>query len=132
MKQITLIIEDDHPGIIADLSELLAHESINIDDVDAERASDHGVIMLAVDHYDHALRVLRDAGYQAISEDALVIRLADKPGALAQVAVRFRDAAINIRSMRIVRREEGFSLVAIVTPDSAAAKELLKDVLVSR
>ena len=129
MKQIT-IVADDHPGVVADLSEALARRSINIESIDAGGAGPHGVIHLTVDRYDDALVALRDAGFQAISEDALVIRLRDEPGSLARVAARFRDAQLNIRSMRILRRDREFVLVSLVTSDNQQAREQLEDVLV--
>ena len=129
MKQITIVV-DDHPGVVADLSEALARRGINIESIDAQGASPHGVIHLTVDRYDDALVALRDAGFQAISEDALVIRLRDEPGALARVAARFRDAQLNIRSIRILRRDREFVLVTLVTSDNQQAREQLEDVLV--
>jgi hypothetical protein len=59
-----------------------------------------------------------------------VIRLRDEPGALARVAARFRDAQLNIRSMRILRRDREFVLVSLVTSDNHQAREQLEDVLV--
>jgi hypothetical protein len=129
VKQITIVV-DDHPGVVADLSEALASRGINIESIDAEGADPHGVIHLTVDRYDEALVALRDAGFQAVSEDALVIRLRDEPGALARVAARFRDARLNIRSMRILRRDREFVLVTLVTSDNQQAREQLQDVLV--
>lgn len=130
MKQITVIV-DDHPGILADVSLALAERRINIETLDGESAAHTGVITLTVDRYDEALVALRDAGFQAISEDALVLRLPDEAGALARYSKRFKEAGINIRSMRIVRRESGYSLVTLVTDDNDAAVPLIRDVLVS-
>lgn len=130
MKQIT-IITDDRPGVVADLAKLLGDRGINIEEMDAEVEDEHGVIIIEVDKYDEALKALRDASYRAVSEDAILIKLKDEPGALAKVAVRFKDAQINLRSVRIMRREKGYSLVAIVTERTDEALELVKDVLVS-
>ncbi len=129
MKQITVVV-DDHPGVVADLSEALGCRDINIESIDAEGADSHGVIHLTVNRYDEALIALRDAGFQAISEDALVIRLHDEPGALARVAARFRDVHLNIRSMRILRRDGDSVLVTLVTSDNQTARAQLQDVLV--
>ena len=92
---------------------------------------EHGVIIIAVDKYDAALKALRDAGYAAVSEDAILIKLKDEPGALAKVASRFKEAQVNLRSVRIMRREQGYSLVAVVTRRTEEALALVEDVLVS-
>ena len=131
MKEITVIAQNK-PGEIAHLTEVLAAEGINIQDIDADTKDSLGVIHLVVDHYDKALRILSDSGFQAISGDALVIRLHDQPGALAQIAARFARAKINLRSMHIIQRESGAVLVSMVTDDNQNAARLVADVLVGR
>lgn len=130
MKEITVVV-DNRAGILADLSEALAARGVNIESIDGEAAESRGVIRLSVDNYDEALSALRDSGFQAISEDALLIRLKDESGALARAAARFKDAGINIRSLRILRREGGYALVTLVTENNEAARNLVFDVLVS-
>ncbi len=43
-------------------------------------------MIFTVDRYDEALVALRDAGVPAVSEDAIIIRIADEPGALARLS----------------------------------------------
>ena len=130
MKQITVVGESD-PGLLARVSEILAARGINIETLDAETVQDHGVVILTVDRYDEALAALRDAGVPAVSEDAIVIRIADEPGALAKISRRFHDAEIRLRSVRIIRRSPGSGLVALSTERTERALELVKDVLIS-
>ena len=130
MKQITVVGESD-PGLLARVSEILAARGINIETLDAETVQDHGVVILTVDRYDEALAALRDAGVPAVSEDAIVIRIANEPGALAKISRRFHDAEIRLRSVRIIRRSSGSGLVALSTERTERALELVKDVLIS-
>ena len=130
MKQIVIPVPH-RPGVVADVSETLAAAGINIEEMDAEGAVDNGVILLMVDRYDAALRALQEAGFRAISEDALVLRLRNEPGSLAQVARRLETAAINIRSLRIAKHLGPHTLVTLVTDHQAEARELLRDCLVS-
>lgn len=129
MKQITIITENQS-GEVAAITSLLAGLNININDIQVEKGEDQGVITLAVDQYDGALRALREAGFQAISQDALVVRLEDRPGALAEIASRFKDESLQLRSMHIIQRKTGHAHVSIVTTDNERAAELLRDVLV--
>ena len=130
MKQLTIPTEG-HPGELAAVTRILGEAGINIESIDGEEeGAGHGVLVLMVDRYDEALRVLRKAGYRPITEDALVIRVADEPGALAKVAARFSDAGVNIRSLHIVRRRPGSSLVSLVTSDNEAAARLVADLVV--
>ena len=130
MKQITIVAESTQ-GLLARISELLAERGINIETLDAETVQGHGVMILTVDRYDEALAALRDAGVPAVSEDAIVIRIADEPGALAKISQRFHEAKIRVRSVRIIRRREGYGLVALSTERTEKALDLVKDVLIS-
>src|SRR5690606_3722146 len=98
MRQITVLL-DNHTGALADVTLALAERRINIDAIVCDAVEAHGVIRLSVDRYDDALVALRDAGFQAISEEALVLRLPDQPGALAKVAVLLKNAGIVVQSM---------------------------------
>ena len=111
MKQITIIAESS-AGLLTRVSEILAERGINIETLDAETVEDYGVVILTVDRYDEALAALRDAGVHAVSEDAIIIRITDEPGAVAKIARRFHDAGIPLRSVRIIRRHEGYGLGA--------------------
>ena len=131
MKQIT-IISPNRPGVMADISETLAQAGININHIDAESFDESAIIILNVDNYDRALYELqRIPDLKAVSEDAIVIRIENKPGALAQISNRFKDANINIRSIRFLERDENHGLVAISTERSDEAMELVRDVLVA-
>ncbi len=126
MKQITIVGEDD-PGLLARVSEILAERDINIETLSAETVRDHGIVILTVDRYDEALAALRDAGVAAVSEDAIIIQIEDEPGALARISMRFHEAEIRVRSVRIIRR----GVVALSTERTERALDLVKDELIS-
>lgn len=130
MKQITIIVPPERPGTLADLAERLAARGVNITGIDATDDHAHGVLFLEAEPYDEALRTLADAGYHAMSEEVLVIRLKDEPGALARVAARFREPSINIQAMRILRRDGGWVSVVLNTNNNVQARSLLEDCLV--
>ena len=131
MKEISILV-DNRPGILAEISELMAAHNINIENIGAETVGKTGIIVLSVDKYDEALRVLCNAAYNAVTEESLLIKLEDKPGALARIANRFKEANINIRGVHIVRRDSGYSIAAISTDRTQEAIELVKDILVGR
>lgn len=129
MKQITVLTRKE-PDELTRVAALLGEAGVNIEHIDAERLEEAGVIVITVDRYDDALKALRDHGLRAITQDALVIRLEDKPGALAMIARRLRDANVDVRSMHLLRRDAGYSLASIVATDNNAAASLLADVVV--
>ncbi len=130
MKQITIITPPDRPGTIADIAEILAARGVNILDMDATDDHAHGVVILEAEPYDEALHALTEGGFQAVSEEVLVIRIKDEVGALARVASRFRGPGINIQAMRIIRRDGGWVSVALSTDNNDLARTLLEDCLV--
>ena len=129
MKQLTVLVPNK-PGQVAILTEKLAERSVNIESFDVESHGEDGLVVLIVDKYDEALRALRDAGYQAITQDTLLIHLEDRPGALAKIAVRLKDAGLDLRSMHIVRRSGDSTIVSLVADDNVQAAAVLRDVLI--
>ncbi len=124
------VLAPNQPGVLARITQALAAAGVNIEDFDVESHDAEGILSLTVDKYDEALHVLRDLGYRAITQDTLLIRLEDKPGALAKIALRLKDAALDLRSMHIVRRSGPFSIVSLVASDNVAAAAVLRDVLI--
>lgn len=129
MKQITILARKD-PDELARVAGILGDAGVNIEEIDAERVEETGIIVLSVDRYDEAIRALHTHGLRAVTQDALVVRLEDRPGALAAIARRLRDAGIDVRSMHILRRDSGLSLVSLVVTDQDTARSILADVLV--
>ncbi len=129
MKEI-VVVTPNRAGLLADISEVLAARDINIETIDAEEVHDTAIIELTVDRYDEALQALRDAGFHAITEDAILVKLKDEPGALAKVARKFKEARIDLRSVRFIRRQQGYAFVAIATNRSEEARALIKDYIV--
>ena len=129
MKQMT-IVAPDRKGLVSEITELLAKGGFNLETLTANRVGRMGVILLSVDRYDEALATLRDAGFPALTEDALVVKIKDEPGAVARLSSRLADAGVNVRSLRIIRRMEGEGLVAISADDMERARETVKDLLV--
>lgn len=129
MKQLHIVTED-RSGILADITEALAAAGVNIENCTAEEVGGSAVIILDVDHYDDALRALARTPYHAMSEDVLLVRVANHPGALAAIARRFHDAAINVRSLRTVRRSESEGIAAIHADRIDDARALVRDLLI--
>ena len=120
-----IVMAKNEVGVIADISRALADEGINIDSINAEGLDEKGVITLLADNDDEALRVLTHAGFKTVSDESLVLRLKDEPGALAKVAERFKNAGVNIQSLHIVDRRNGHAIVALSADDRAKAETLV-------
>ena len=129
MKTITIVC-DDHPGIVAEVSEIAASTGANIESFEAKTIGTLAVVSISVDKHDETLLALAQSPFHAFSDDAILIQLDDKPGALANISQRFKSAGINLRSLRIIRRDGGKAIVAIGMDRKDEILDLLKDVMV--
>lgn len=124
MERIVIMARDE-VGVIADVAKALADAGINIESINTERAGEQGIVTLTTDDTDRALHALNDAGFKAATDDSLIFRLPDEPGALARVAERFKEASVNIQSLHILDRRSGYATVALTTDDRTRASELV-------
>ena len=118
------MVKDD-VGVIAGITRVLAEAGVNLRSLNTEYTDDTGLVIITADDTDEALRVLTDAGYRAVIDDVLVIRLPDEPGALARVAEKFRHAGVNIQSLHILDRHAGYATVALAADDRDQAEKLI-------
>lgn len=116
-----IVMGRDEVGVIADISQALADEGINMESINAQVVGEEVTIVLTTDRTDRALYILNQAGFKAVSDDALVLRLPDEPGALAGVAGSLKEAGVNIESMHILSRQAGYAMIALKTDNRAEA-----------
>ena len=121
-----VVIADNEAGVIAGIAGALAERNINIETISAEAVGEKGAITLTADDHDGALRALTDAGFKTVSDESLILRLRDEPGALARVADKFKQGGVNIRSLHILDRRNGYATVAISADDRARAESLVE------
>lgn len=126
MERIVIMARDE-VGVLSDITSALAAANINLESINTQVNGDQGTIIISTDDTDRALVVLADAGYPAVTDDAMLVRLKDEAGALALVAWRFSEAGINIQSLHILDRKDGFATVALSTSleDREKAEALL-------
>ena len=124
MERIIVMVKNE-VGVIADIAASLADSSINILTMDTESTGDTGIVIITTDDNDRALGVLTSGGFKAVIDDALLIRLRDEPGALAKVAAKFKQSGVNIQSLHILDRYDGYTMVALSADDRATAEALL-------
>lgn len=132
MSYLTIVLEDT-TGALAKIANILGDANININEMDAEEIDHNGVMHIGVDEdrLQESYEILRDAGYQVMPQSVLLVQVDDTPGALAKQAVILAEAGVNVRSIRIIRREDGFCLCAIVPEPIETARAVLADKVVA-
>jgi hypothetical protein len=111
----------NRPGMLASLTEILAEAGVNIDALAAFGLDGEGLVRLIVDDARAARRAMVSAGLVAEEHQVLSTHLPNRPGALAAVARKLADAAINIDAIYVLNSStEGLELaIAVDQPDTA-------------
>ena len=120
-----IVILPDKPGELAQVTAALAEAEINIEAIDGRLAGELGILTLSTSDDDAALLALLKANMRAVTSDAVVFHLPDRPGALAGVAQLFSEHHLNVRTIHILHRLGGNAIVAVTTDDDDLARTLL-------
>ena len=124
MQRIMIMVEN-RIGAIAQIAVTLADGGVNLDSIATENEGQHGVVIITTDQTDHAPSILNQAGFKAVSDEAVLVQLPDQPGTLADLASVIKDASVNIRTFHIIERRGDYATAAITTDDQERAKTAL-------
>lgn len=111
-SQLTLSLASK-PGTLAAVARTLSDAGVNVTALSAAEASGRGKIKLLVNDAVRAKRALRKAKYRVNEEPAFVLRLRNKPGALARVTARLAKERINVRSIYATTAGRGSAVVVL-------------------
>ena len=95
VKQLTVPLEN-RPGQMAHVAKVLASAKVNILALLGSTAGERGSVQVVVDNANKAKKALTGAGLAYTEGTLEQVELANKPGALAQVAERMAKKGINI------------------------------------
>lgn len=123
MKLLT-IIGAQADNLVTRVTELLGERNIDIRSMDFSESGGQAFLNLAVSDYDAALKTLVEAGYQTVSNDIVLLRTEDRPGALAQVSRQITDQGIGIRSLTLMQVDSEGIVCAVATTDNPRVREL--------
>ena len=95
VKQISVFVENK-PGRLADLTDVLNDNGINMRALSLAETKDFGIIRLILDDPFNAVTVLKDSGYICNITKVLAIAIPDTPGSLGKVLKILGNAQINV------------------------------------
>lgn len=130
MKSLT-IIQETRGGMLAEITTLLEQKKINLISIDGSTVGSLAVINLIGEPYEECVSILSDAGFKVFLKDQLLLRVEDKPGALADISRKLANREIDVRSVHIVGREGDHCILALETENDYAARQVLRDMLVT-
>ena len=129
MKQIT-IVADDKIGALADISYILGKAKLNIESLSAEVYGGKLMINITVKDEKRAASLLTANNYKVLESEILIVKVKDEPGELSKVSKILKEGDVNIGSLYLLARGDGFSLDAIKVDKPKKAKSMLKSYLV--
>jgi len=128
MTELTIVAKD-RVGLLADVSDALGKEGINIEFVSVETTANTAIVHLKVGNSPAAKKCLTAAGFRVVDKHNLLLRLKDRPGELAKVSRKLADAGINIKNVYILDAAKSEKIMAMDTSDNTKAKTVLKSYL---
>ncbi len=115
----------DRPGELAKLAAILGEAGINIDAISAESVGGRSYMSIIVNQPMQAREALMKSGYACTNRTVLVVRLDDRPGALAALARRLGDAGVDIVSLIHLGTVGGHAQVALGVDNLENARSLV-------
>ncbi len=113
-------------GALAEVSEVLKDAGVNIVAIGAYDKEDHGEFMLIVSDTAAGKAALEAKGLEVVEKSVVTVEVADRPGALAEVARRVADGGVNIGWAYATTSGGTTALLVLRTKDNDRVVELLR------
>lgn len=111
----------DRPGMLGEIATALGAKKVNLRAVNAWVEGAEGVVRIVTDKTAAAKKILASKGWQAEEHDVLEVELADKPGALGDLATKLGNAGVNITHVFVGTGGARKATVFLGVSDLAAA-----------
>ncbi len=95
IKQISVVLKNI-PGVLADLSELLGKEGVNIRAISVADTSEVSTVRFVSDDPAKALNILKGHDYTVYDTDVLAVETPDHPGGLNAVLSPLKKGDVNV------------------------------------
>ena len=126
IEQISVFAEN-RVGGLADITDMLADASIDIDALTIADTAEYGILRLIVDSPKKALTVLKAGGFVVNLTPVIAIKMDDKPGSLSKIIALLSQAEVGIEYLyAFVAREIGNAYLILRVEDVEKGEEILK------
>ncbi|MBQ8508742.1 MAG: ACT domain-containing protein [Clostridia bacterium] len=127
IKQISIFI-DNKPGRLAEITDIIAANNINIQALSVADTAHFGVLRIIVDNPLDVEQVLRKAGLTVSVTSVITASIKDRPGGLAEVLKLLSAHDIQIEYMyAFIAKHENEAYVVMRIEAEGAAEKLLRE-----
>jgi hypothetical protein len=107
VEQISIFLENKS-GRLAEITEILAKNKINIRAMSLADTADFGILRLIVDDIEKTAALLKEGGFTIGRNEVVAVELPDRPGGLAGILSALQTRNVNVEYMyAFVQRSEG-------------------------
>ncbi len=107
VEQISIFLENKS-GRLAEVTDLLARNSINIRALSLADTADFGIFRLIVSDLEKTVAVLKENAFTVAKNEVVAVVLSDRPGSLAGILKTLQGKNINVEYMyAFVQKSEG-------------------------
>lgn len=126
IKQISIFLENKR-GRLAQVTGILEKNNIDISAISIADTTNFGVARMIVNQPEHAIQVIRDAGFTVNTADVLAVEVSDSPGGLHRVLEILNENRIDIEYLySFVRRPSQSALILFRVEQIEKTLEILK------
>lgn len=123
LEELVVIVDDDRPGLLAEMGELLGSADVNIHTLAASNVNGQGIIHLVVDDGEDASELLMSNGFKVDgARPVMSVTLDDQPGELGRYCRRLSDAGVSVRAVYVAHRNVGETELIFAVDDLHAAR----------
>lgn len=125
VKQISIFLENK-PGQLAAACRALAACGVNIATLSLADTTDFGIVRMIVDDHDKGYEVLTKAGFTVRQTEVVMVKVADRPGGMAELMEKLDKADVDIEYSYAYALGSGDSAILIFRfSDNAKAEAAL-------
>lgn len=125
LEELVVIVDDDRPGLLAEVGELLGSAGVNIHTLAASNIDGRGIIHLVVDDGEDAGEVLASNGFEVKgTSEVMTVTLDDRPGELGRFCRRLSEGGVSVKAVYVAHRDAGETELIFSVDDLAAAQKV--------
>ena len=111
VEQISIFLENKS-GRLAEVTDILARNGINIRALSLADSADFGIFRLIVSDTEKAQQLLKERGFTVGKNEVIAVEVPDRPGGLAGILSAFQGKGINVEYMyAFVQKKEGNAIL---------------------
>ena len=127
IKQIAVFLENKK-GRLADVTDILAKDGINIRALSLAETADFGILRLIVNDPDKAIDILKDNNFVAQATEVIAVEVKDEPGGLHKILSILSNNDISIEYMyAFVEKNADNAIVVFKIDEHDKAIKILKE-----